>query len=100
MTIVKSSSAGTETFKEGIVTLPETAVKFRAFIQINGVAPFAGVLKVRRPLITKMANANLIVDGAITADKIDTGAISIGHMSTKTQEDILNDSTTTGLGIK
>lgn len=81
MTIVKSSSAGTETFKEGIVTLPATAVKFRAFIQINGVAPFAGALKVRRPLITKMANADLIVDGSVTADKLKTSEINIGSFS-------------------
>ena len=56
LTIVTSNAAGTETAKTGYVTIPTSAeyIKFRAFIQIGGYAPFAGTLKIRNPVIKRV----------------------------------------------
>lgn len=55
------------------VTIPTTARKFRVFIQTESYGNWSGELKVRNIQVTKMAGGELIVDGAITADRIKSG---------------------------
>lgn len=52
-------------------TLPTWARFFKVFLQTNGQnGSFSGVLKIRNPQVRKATTGKLIVDGAITADKI------------------------------
>ena len=57
------------------LTMPDTTRSFRVYLQIEGHVPFTGTLKIRNISVRKAVTGNLIVDGAITADKIATDAI-------------------------
>lgn len=57
------------------LTMPDTTRSFRVYLQIEGHTPFTGTLKIRNISVRKAVTGNLIVDGAITADKIATDAI-------------------------
>ena len=57
------------------LTMPDTTRSFRVYLQIEGYVPFTGTLKIRNISVRKAVTGNLIVDGAITADKIATDAI-------------------------
>lgn len=57
------------------LTMPDTTRSFRVYLQIGGHVPFTGTLKIRNISVRKAVTGNLIVDGAITADKIATDAI-------------------------
>ena len=92
--IATSSSSGTVTYGEGVITIPDNAVRFRAFIQIAGWPPFIGTLKVRKCVISKMANGKLIVDGSITTDKIDANAVTASKISVEVNSAISTASTT------
>lgn len=85
---VTSSSAATEEYKETVLKIADNAVRFRVGVHIDGfnnAVGFSGTIKVRKFTVFKMANAELIVDGSITADKIDTGAITIGKLAPSEQ---------------
>lgn len=57
------------------LTMPDTTRSFRVYLQIEGHTPFTGTLKIRNISVRKAVTGNLIVDGAITANKIATDAI-------------------------
>lgn len=57
------------------LTMPDTTRSFRVYLQIEGHVPFTGTLKIRNISVRKAVTGNLIVDGAITADKIATDSI-------------------------
>ncbi|MBO5425255.1 MAG: hypothetical protein J6A25_07060 [Lachnospiraceae bacterium] len=72
----KSFTSGANTSYTGTVTLDSSIVSFGVYVQIDGYAPFTGQLLIRNIKVNKMANGELIVDGAITANKIASGAIT------------------------
>ena len=71
-----SFTSGANKTYTGTVTLGADIVSFGVYIQINGYAPFTGQLLIRNIKVNKMANGELIVDGAITADKIASRTIT------------------------
>ncbi len=68
---VGSTSSGNTGTVNTVISLPSTARQFAVFIQLNGWGPFTGTLRVRNVEVYKMSGGELIVDGSITADKID-----------------------------
>ena len=71
-----SFTSGANTSYTGTVTLDSSIVSFGVYVQIEGHAPFTGQLLIRNIKVNKMANGELIVDGAITADKIASRVIN------------------------
>ena len=61
-------------------TLPSNTRSFNVQLQLDGYN-FTGVCKVRNIQVTKMSSGELIVDGAITAQKIATDAIKSRNYS-------------------
>lgn len=81
---VTATSTGTETTIDSTVTIPSTARKFRIFVQTEGVSNFSGTIMLRNIQVLKCQSGELIVDGAITANKIASGAITAGMITTGT----------------
>ena len=81
---VTATSTGTETTIDSTVTIPSTARKFRIFVQTEGVSNFSGAIMLRNIQVLKCQSGELIVDGAITANKIASGAITAGMITTGT----------------
>lgn len=79
-----SFTSGANTSYTGTVTLDSSIMSFGIYVQINGYAPFTGQLLIRNIKVNKMANGELIVDGAITAEKIAAGAITASMITTGT----------------
>ena len=79
-----SFTSGTNTTYSGTVTLDSSIVSFGVYVQINGYTPFTGQLLIRNIKVNKMANGELIVDGAITADKIASGTITADKIKSGT----------------
>lgn len=71
-----SFTSGANKTYSGTVTLGSNIVSFGVYVQIEGHAPFTGQLLIRNIKVNKMANGELIVDGAITADKIASRVIN------------------------
>lgn len=72
---ITASANATETAVSSIVTIGANRLKFRVFLQTESWGNWSGTLKIRNVTVRKMTAGNLIVDGAITADKIATDAI-------------------------
>lgn len=73
---ITASANATETAVSSIVTIgAANRLKFRVFLQTESYGNWSGTLKIRNVTVRKMTTGNLIVDGAITADKIATDAI-------------------------
>lgn len=72
---VTATEDGTTTHISSMVSMPSGIRFFRVVLQIEGHVPFTGTLKIRNISVRKATTGNLIVDGAITADKIATDAI-------------------------
>ena len=83
-TICTSSSSAPATYISKTATVGANAIKFRVFVNLTGYAPFSGTLKVRRLIVERMANGELIVDGSITADKISTNTLTVGNFANET----------------
>lgn len=79
-----STTTATVVTVNGFITLPDTTREFAVYIQIEGYPTFTGTLKARNVLVTRMANGELIVDGAIKSNHIDTGSINADHINTNT----------------
>lgn len=73
---MKSNSTGSVQKATGKVVIDSSIASFTVFLQHGGYAPFTGETKVRNIRVNKMASGELIVDGAITADKIHANAIN------------------------
>lgn len=73
---ITASANATETAVSSIVTIgAANRLKFRVFLQTESYGNWSGTLKIRNVTVRKMTTGNLIVDGAITANKIATDAI-------------------------
>ncbi|WP_027294260.1 tail fiber domain-containing protein [Robinsoniella sp. KNHs210] len=66
------------------VTLNSNIRKFAVFVQIEGWAPFTGELFVRNVQVTKMSTGELIVDGSVTADKMNVKGLTVSDGSKNT----------------
>ena len=65
------------TDNEGIISVPTGAVAAQPFILLNGVdGQINGGYRFTHAFIRKMADGELIVDGAVTADKVAANAIT------------------------
>ncbi len=60
----------------GTIKVESDVSTFGVYIQCAGWTPFSGELYIRNIRITKMATGELIVDGAITTDKIHTNGLN------------------------
>lgn len=69
-----SDASGTVRTVNTTITLPSNLREFSVYLQLNGYN-FTGTCKVRNISVTKMSSGELIVDGAITTDKLATNAI-------------------------
>lgn len=67
-----------------VVTLNSAVRKFAVFVQIEGWAPFTGELFVRNVQVTKMSTGELIVDGSVTADKMNVKGLTVSDGSKNT----------------
>lgn len=72
----RSNSTGSVQKVSTSVWLPSDVRSFSTFVQCAGSGTFSGTLKIRNISIRRMADNALIVDGAITADKISANAIT------------------------
>lgn len=72
----RSNSSGSVQKVSTSVWLPSDVRSFSTFVQCAGSGTFSGTLKIRNISIRRMADNALIVDGAITADKISANAIT------------------------
>lgn len=73
---ITASANATETAVSSIVTIgAANRLKLRVFLQTESYGNWSGTLKIRNVTVRKMTTGNLIVDGAITANKIATDAI-------------------------
>lgn len=72
----RSNSSGSVQKVSTSVYLASDVRSFATFIQCAGFGTFSGTLKIRNISIRRMADNALIVDGAITADKISANAIT------------------------
>lgn len=79
-----STTTATIATVNGFITLPDTAREFSVYIQIEGYPTFTGTLKARNVLVTRMANGELIVDGSIKSNHIDTDSIKAEHIDVNT----------------
>lgn len=75
-TRVTGTSAATATSFDDVVTISTSARRFRVFVQTNSFGNFSGTIKVRNIKVYKMTGGELIVDGAITADKINVNNLA------------------------
>ena len=74
----RSDASGTIGAVNITLTLPSNAREFGVYLQLNGYN-FTGTCKVRNISVMKMSSGELIVDGSITADKINvTDLTSLG----------------------
>lgn len=62
------------------ITLPSNARSFKVYIQTEGWGNWSGALKVRNIQITKMANAELVVNGSITTEKLHADVLSANRI--------------------
>ncbi len=72
---VTATEDGTTTHISSMVSMPSGIRFFRVVLQIEGHVPFTGTLKIRNISVRKATTGKLIVDGSITADKIDVNSI-------------------------
>lgn len=72
---VTATADGTTTHISSMVSMPSGIRFFRVVLQIEGHVPFTGTLKIRNISVRKATTGKLIVDGSITADKIDVNSI-------------------------
>lgn len=72
----RTTASGTTKNIEALVQIPNNARKMRVFVQTNGYPPFSGYIRVQNITVTRAVNSVMIVDGSITADKIDANAIT------------------------
>ena len=80
--IIAASTSGTTGTVNYTITIPSTAREFAVHVQIDGWPTFSGVLRVRNVLVNKMSSGELIVDGAITANKIASRTITADRIAT------------------
>lgn len=78
----RSNSTGSVQKVSTYVKLDDDVRSFSTYIQCAGSGTFSGTLKIRNISIRRMADNALIVDGAITADKISAGAITADKITT------------------
>lgn len=72
----RSNSTGSAQSVDTLVQLPSNVRSFSVYVQCRGSGTFSGTLKVRNVSVYRMMGNDLIVDGAITADKISANAIT------------------------
>lgn len=72
---VVGTAAGTVTHMSRQLTMPSGTRFFYVVLQIEGHPPFTGTLKIRNLSVRKAVTGAVIVDGSITADKIDVNSI-------------------------
>ena len=72
---VVGTAAGTVTHMSQQLTMPSGTRFFYVVLQIEGHPPFTGTLKIRNLSVRKAVTGAVIVDGSITADKIDVNSI-------------------------
>lgn len=72
----RSNSSGSVQKVSTSVYLASDVRSFATFIQCAGFGTFSGTLKIRNISIRRMADSALIVDGSITADKINVSQLS------------------------
>lgn len=64
-----------------MTTLPSTAVEFWVAVQIAGLSPFSGTVKISDIMVQQMNTGELVVDGSLTANKINGGTLTLGGSS-------------------
>lgn len=76
-----SDADGTVRTVNVYVTLPSDLRTFSVYLQLNGYN-FTGTCKVRNISVTKMMSGELIVNGAITTDKLSANVITTSKLAT------------------
>ena len=77
----KKNSSGTISVT---TTIPSDASTMFVAIQLAGHSPFSGVCKVRNIRVTRMNGGDLIVDGAVTATKMNVKGLTVSNGSVNT----------------
>lgn len=77
----KKNSSGTISVT---TTIPSDASTMFVAIQLAGYSPFSGVCKVRNIRVTRMNGGDLIVDGAVTATKMNVKGLTVSNGSVNT----------------
>lgn len=72
----RSNSTGSAQSVDTLVQLPSNVRSFSVYVQCRGSGTFSGTLKVRNVSVYRMMGNDLIVDGAITAAKINVSQLS------------------------
>ena len=82
----------TETHITGTISLTNSAWDNAAYyeIDLNNATSNKVQIYLRKVIVRKKSAGELIVDGSITADKIDTGAIVVSKLHSDTKEAVLN----------
>ena len=88
----------TETKFSGTITLTRPAWDTAAYyeIDLNNNASTKVQIYMRKVVVRKKSNGELIVDGSITADHLDTNAIVVGKMNQDTKDKVLNSNVLIG----
>lgn len=77
-----SDANGTVKTVNVTTSLPSSCRTFSVALQISGTKSFSGVCKVRNISVTKMSSGELIVDGAITTDKLAANSVTAAKINT------------------
>ena len=78
---IKKNSSGTISVT---TTIPNDASTMYVAIQLAGHSPYSGVCKVRNIRVTRMNGGDLIVDGAVTATKMNVKGLTVSNGSVNT----------------
>ena len=78
------TAAGTWTYVTGVWTVPGAAKFAKLRLVLDGAATTGNIFYIDDVSITRMADASLIVDGAITASKVKANSITANEMATGT----------------
>ena len=76
-----SDANSTERYINETIKLPDNARTFGVFLQIAGWGNWSGTCRIKNVQVIKMSSGELIVDGAITADKIAANAITANKLA-------------------
>lgn len=76
MSKIKSDSTSSIQKTSGYIVIPDNIASFGVAFQHSGWSKFSGTTKIRNIKFNKMMSGELVVDGAITADKIAANSVT------------------------
>ena len=71
-----SDANSTERYISTTIKIPDDARTFGVYLQLNGNSGWGGTCRIKNVQVMKMSSGELIVDGAITAEKLDVKDLS------------------------